>query len=574
MSSRIKHTEIGGNEVRIRIAEIPFLMFAMFAVALAQGVESPPVTTFKPDTSLPKVNVPEFVITGKAETELRSVDKPSVEIDSSYFQALSLAGLGAGIPMGNSLSAQELGGGISSSLFARASIGSYTTTDYLISGSGGVSGYLLTGSLSGDYTSGFIPNTIQRTFSIQGGAEKNFEFDDATRTRNSADIAYSRSSYFFYGSTTPGLLRTADQFKIGLQSDMDIGEVPLMAVLGFDRFSLADTWKDVQSSIDFGVRTAFTLSSGNLSADGTIKFGNHTVNPVGPLAPILATDLFPMTSQGFDHPIFDLTVGTEYSNHLENLSYSLSLDYFQYRDDMSNSAAKLYPDLRGTYKLNGNIDLFSRFRGFVEEPSLSGFLATDRYVYATFPIRNIQHYANFTLGSSVRISNEVVVTPQINIDASRYFPFFISGAGNVSTLGYADRATVSTISITADYKRDRLNARATVNYRIAKADSLSSIPNLAPFDLNADASYQLTPRFTIGAYFLYMSERYSDLALTSRLGAAWLLNLHLSYDLEIEKMLVEIFAEGTNLFDQRYHVWQGYREFPLCISIGISSKIL
>ena len=32
-------------------------------------MESPPLTSFKPDTSLPKVNVPEFVITGKAQVD-------------------------------------------------------------------------------------------------------------------------------------------------------------------------------------------------------------------------------------------------------------------------------------------------------------------------------------------------------------------------------------------------------------------------------------------------------------------------------------------------------------------------
>jgi outer membrane receptor protein involved in Fe transport len=103
---------------------------------------------------------------------------------------------------------------------------------------------------------------------------------------------------------------------------------------------------------------------------------------------------------------------------------------------------------------------------------------------------------------------------------------------------------------------------------------LSSIPNLPPFDLNVDASYQITPQFTGKALFLFLSGRYSDLQLSNRLSAAGLLSFRLSYDLEIGKMPAEIFAEGRNLFNQKYYIWQGYQEFPLSLFIGISSKIL
>lgn len=560
--------------MKLRLAEIVFLTFALFAYAQAQGVESPPVTSFRPDTSLPRVNVPEFVITGKAETELPMADKPSIEIDSSYFQAQSLAGLGIDVPMNHSLSAQGLEGGVSPSLFARASIGHYMTTDYLLSGGGGVNGYLLSGSLSGNYTSGFMPNTIQRSLSVQGGIAKDFEFDEVTRTRNSVDAAYSRTSYFLYGSVTPNLLRTTDHLKVGIQSDMDFGEVPLMAGLSFNRFSLEDAWKDVQSSVDLSLRTAFTLSSGNLSAAGSIRFGNHAINPPAPLGPLPAIDFYPWILESLDRSFFDLTAGAVYSNHLKGLSYSLSLNYFQYKDDLSNGVAKLYPDLQATYKVNGDVAVFARFYGNVEDPTLSGFLSTDHYVDATFPLRNTQHYANFILGGNVRFSDEVVMTPQISVEASKYYPIFVSGAGNESALAYANGATIYTASITAEYKKDKFNADATLNSRIATADSLSSIPNLPPFDLNVDASYQITPQFTGKAWFLFLSGRYSDLPLSNKLSAAWLLSFRLSYDLEIGEMPLEIFVEGRNLFDQKYYIWQGYQEFPLSLFIGISSKIL
>ena len=127
MPSRSKHSQIGCGKVKNRIAEILAMIFTLTSVVCAQGMESPPITSFKPDTSLPKVNVPEFVITGKAQVDLPEPEKQSIEIDSSYFQGQNLQGIGIELPV-NSFSNQGTGNaGNTSSLFARASIGSYVT---------------------------------------------------------------------------------------------------------------------------------------------------------------------------------------------------------------------------------------------------------------------------------------------------------------------------------------------------------------------------------------------------------------------------------------------------------------
>ena len=188
------------------------------------------------------MNVPEFVITGKAQIELPRADKPSVEIDSSYFQGKQLEGVGVNVPLNRSLSSQgsQNSGDERPNLFARTSIGHYTTTEYLLSGGGGYKGYDMNGSVSGDYTSGFIANTIQRSILLQGGVAKDFDIEQVGKLSNSLNLGYARSSYFLYGGQQPILLRKVNQFSAGINSNIEFGETPLAVELGFDRFSTED----------------------------------------------------------------------------------------------------------------------------------------------------------------------------------------------------------------------------------------------------------------------------------------------------------------------------------------------
>ncbi len=557
----------------IKTAGILFVLLVISEIVRAQGVESPPVTSFKPDTLLPKVNVPEFVITGKSQIDAARHNKQSTDIDSSYFQGKALAGLDLDIPINQSLSIQssELQ---PADLFVRLSTGSYSTDSYLLSGSGTIGNARLNGSLSGNYTSGFTDQTIQRDISIQAGIGKPMEFDENVSANNSAEVGYSRGSYFLYGTGIPDLLRTMNQINLGVRSDLNFGNFPLTAGLSFNSFSLRDDWKDTQSSVGFNLNTIFQLPSGSINLEGLLHFGNHSTS----VPSYLSTLMSPI-----DRSFYDLTFGTGYSNHAGDFSYSIGLNYFQYSDDSVSGVAKLYPDLRGTFRVSDEVSLFARYFGDIANSTLSTLFAKDRYVNAGFPLRNTQNYANFTAGANWIVTSEFSVEPQFNIDASRVYPIFASfpatsiGADTIRAgdqLMYASKATIYTVSISAKYKKDRFGADITLNSRSGTADTLGSIPNLAPFDLAIGADYRINPQFNFRASIFMLSDRYSDLALKNRLGSAWLLNFHLTYDLNVGQFPVEIFADGKNVLDQKYYIWQGYQEFPLGLFIGISSKIL
>jgi hypothetical protein len=557
-----------------------FLIFVVTQLVLAQGVESPPVTSLKPDTSLPKVNVPEFVITGKTQTDMARFTKESTEIDSLYFQRKNLAGLGMEIPINQSLSLQS-STGQRASLFASASTGSYSTTSYLLSGNGGLSDARLNGSMSGYYTSGFTPQTIRRDISIQAGVGKDIDLNESAKTANSAGIGYSRTSYFLYGTEIPDLLRTTNQFDVGLNSDMNFGNFPLTARLGFKRFSVEDypnaslsDWKDVQSAVDIDLSTNYMLRSGGINLDSYFRFGNHGATPPSNFSP---------SASAIDRSFYDFSLGAEYVNNVGDFSYSVGFRYFQYTDDSSSGIAKVYPDFRGTYRISNRVSLFMRFYGDIENPELSTFFDKNQYIDANFPLRNSQVYANYVIGGSWIAADGISVTPEFNVNASRFYtifvalPFAIIGTDTSQAdnqLLYANKAVIFTGSIMAQYKKDKFGADATLNIRSGRADSLSSIPNLAPFDLTVGGNYEVVSQLNFRAYVFILSGRYSDLNLRNKLSSAWLLNFRLSYDLKLGQFPLEIFADGKNVLDQKYYIWQGYEEFPIGLFVGLSSKVL
>lgn len=549
-----------------------FALCAFVAGARAQGVVTPPVTSFKPDTSMPSVNVPEFVITGKAQIELPKADKPTVEIDSSYFQNKQLPGVEVHVPLDRAISRQNLGTTRQSpDLFARVSLGHYYTTSYLLSGSGAAGGFGINGSLSGNYTSGFIPNTMRRDFSLQAGLSKDIDSQELVKSSNSMNFGYRRSSYSLYGSPQPTLRRSAQDIVFGVNSDMYLGELPLAFALNFDRFSLDDIWHNAEFTLNLQGSTQVQLASGWFGFNGAFLFGTHTLSgsttpPVLPPAPAV----------NLNRSIYDLRLQGSYGNELllGDFTYSVGAAYYQYRDDSSSTVAKLYPDLRMNYRINHVVSIFASFNGAVRQANLAGFVSTDEYVDGSLALKNTLKNIDFTVGGRLGILDNLVFIPQVQVLSARYYPIFVSDPENVSRLMYAGKASVTSVSLTFRYLLSDFSSDLTLRYQKGEADSLSSIPNLPDFDANLGLTYRISPQFTAGVQFLFLSSRYADLALASRLDPAGLLNFRLSYDFKVSNLPLQIFAGGNNVLNEKYFIWQGYQEFPVTLYVGLSSRIL
>lgn len=562
--------------MRVNAYTILFALLVVAAGARAQGVVTPPVRSFHPDTSMPSVKVPEFVVTGKTQVELPKAAKPVIEIDSDYFRNRDLRGVVVDVPLNRNISNQNLtSANQSTSLFARASVGHYTTTRYLISGAGGVDGFGINGGLSGDYTSGFIPGTKRRDFSIHAGITKDINSQDMMKSSNSMNLGYARSSYSLYGGPQPILERSTAQTKFDLNSDMYLGELPLAFSLNFNRFSVDDFWHNTTSSLNLQASTQIQLLSGWLGFSGSFLFGTHDLSGT----PGVALQPLPVgfyATSGLSRSIYNLRLGGSYGNSslLGVFSYSIGADYYQYRDDSSNTVAKIFPAIRASYRISPVVSLFASFSGSVRKADLSSFVSKDMYVDGAIPLVNTQVNADFMLGMRLEVTDNLELMPNVRVRSAKYFPVFISYPTKINELLYVGKAEITSLSVTAKYRLSDLSARMVLRYEKASADSLSSIPNIPALDANFGLTYRITEKLSAEAGLLFLSGRYADLALSEKVDPAGLLNARLAYDFNFAKIPFEVFAGGDNILDEKYFIWHGYREFPMTLYVGLSSKIL
>lgn len=556
--------------MKIKSGLLSFILLAN--IAAAQGVQPPPVNSFKPDSSLPRVTVPEFVITGRGHTQVEQFSKEITDIDTAYFQSKHLNILAFNLPNDKSLTLQS-SEPQSGNLYGRLSFGNYQSTSYLLSGDGPIDGGDVNGSISGNYTSGFSTQTIQRDFSLQTGIVKKIAFDGGVNSNNSVELAYSRGSYYLYGLGEFMQLRTTNRFDIGLNSDLLFDGVPVAGDLTFDRFAVQDYWKDVESSVDLNAKTFFQLPAGVIIVDGGLKIGNHSAS---------SAEYYSTHIAGTDKALFHLNLGADYASTSGNFSYTVGLHYFQYSDDSSSGIGKIYPDLRANYFINEKLTLLAKFSGEIREESITNMLSADRYVDASFPLRDMQAYVDASVGAHWFVSNGLSLTPTINILASRFYPIFFSrpssAEGDTITqsgngLSYADNAVVFTTSVSAIYIDDSFTAGLDLNARVDRADSLTAIPNVPDISMTIVGSYSIMPRVQLKGSLQILSDRYADLNLENKLGSVFLLDLHLGYDLNFGQLPIEIFADGKNLLNEKYYIWQNYQEFPLTVSVGVTVKI-
>ena len=560
----------------MRTRFVIILSFVFSATAAAQELNAPPVTTFKPDTSLPKVNLPEFVITGRSQMELPVTDKPTILIDSSFFGNRELQGYEYAVPLDRSFNSGDApaANGISS-LFAHASYGHYTTADYLFSGVGSYDGYLINAAFDGNYTSGFIPLTVARRFSAGGGVSKDLVRSDAMDWNSSLDLAYARSSYFLYGESSPGQLRETSRFRMGLNSDLEISGTPVMVGFGFDRFSLSDIMDNVEAVERLQAGTRLPLLKGGVNLNVDFDNINHTVDHYSGPVPLTA-DSLPAVILGnppeFEKLTYFLKLGAGYDGAAGPLSYILDVNYFQYSDDNTSSVAKIYPDLKFVYRFGDSLSFFAGISGDVRQASLLDFVAADRYVNSYIPLVSSQRFPVFNVGANISIIRDLTLTPQFTYEGVNGQPIYATVQTN--SLFYLDRTKIYTFSIDGRYVKNDFDGTAGLQFETGSADSISRIPNVPLFTGDISGTYHFMPSLSLEGNFTLLSSRYADLALRQKLNSVDLLGLRLSYSTHISVVPFEFYIEGKNLLNQKYYVWQNYQEFPLSLFVGINCRLI
>jgi|GEM_PF-4502671 len=540
---------------------VALAIFLIDGISNAQEVQSPPISAFKPDTSLPKVNIPEFVVTGKVTYELPLANKPSVEFDSTYFQNKQMIGTGERIHFARTLSDRYLMSTPHQSiLFARIGFGHYQSTNYLFAGTSLYQGYRLNGGVSGFYTSGFKPDTsisektIERNFMFQMGIARDFLLRPGSNLSSLLSISLQPSSFYLYGSSHHNLIRRVSSLNVGLSGSTDLSDNPASMSLSFNRYSIRDSVNVSQYELGLKAESLFDLRGGNLHVSFAFSSGEHDVS----------------SGQG----LYLIKAGALYEKKISRFSVSMGLNFYQYKDDYSNGVGKLFPDFVAIYKFSDDNDVYLKYYGEVSNNNLSSLITYDRYLNSLTLLKYSEKYFNLIVGSNWVLNKQFSLVPQANLSLVRYLPTYYSDSLNDNFLHYSSQGSIFSFTFNGKYRTDFFGFDASLIFRLSKADSLDPVPNLPPYELKVSGNYNVTSRFRIYADLTFVSSRYSDITLVRKVSPMSLINGRLSYLFEIKSMPLVVFLDIRNLLNQKYFIWQGYQEFPLTLMLGVSSQII
>lgn len=513
--------------------------------------------------TLPKFDLPEFVITGVASIDLPNVDKLGSEdaaplrLDGTkesfegerdrqtYALAMRQKQL-----LDVVIAAGSAGKAVASwGTYNTPSIGLWLgqiTSDYL---------YLV----SGDYftTKGFAPHTNRSRGSagLEGGVNLHSVWSLLDNSRLNGLARYGSETYRFYGSIQPSFTRTAS--RMGIQTSLAAApESPVAYDLSvrYEQLVLSDSSAETQSNDVVG-SLDLEFPAGVSAVVSRVQFMNSTVNGVA----------------STNYPFIDLSIG---SSKLWWGSFYLqaAAHFYWAKGDQGQKLTRVYPHVgMGLRLLNGTM-LLASYQGGIRYNSLSTFVSEHPYLSAKSVLRHSNIEAD-VFGAVETDWDEVWRTRfSARYQSIQDYPLYReSGVKGIWDLFYGGRTTINTYSadLFAKFRSNGYFALTIALHSTKNSFSQSRIPYLSDFEITGAFSYWFPFGFHIAPSLCFIDRRNVDILSGARLPEYWLIGMKMEYDLVAS---LRMFVDVQNATDRKYEQWRGYRALPFVVTGGLSYR--
>jgi hypothetical protein len=522
---------------------------------------------------LPKIDLPEFIITGKERIDLSVSNK--LEQESGEDIRLDASRL---TTLGDKESEQFIG------LSQKPGTRLYQKTEKF---DGKLDlGY---GRFDSKYGEGWYGRRfVGGDFSLHGNYQAhNAYVDYADASRGSFDasgglylphrlallggskvvgqVAYEGEKYRFFGSPTPSLERALNNFQVGISfHSASTAPFAYESSVRFRRLTVRDKDQSREDDLSLGLRASGEAAgwqfSGELNYDA--DFLDQSINGNDP-----------------DY----LKAGGEFRKLLfENLDLSGGIDFYLYRNSDSGFKSQLYPNLLLQCYLNRLLTLFLQFEPSVQRNTLLRAVSENRYIGNDVKINHQDVYIDFAGGVQFDILSRGTGRVYFKYQRIRDFPLYVDPSTlyylMIFPIPYADWAVrfdgiTRLASLNGEIlvdvtQMDRVSGTLTI---LSANNSFTGdqVPYLAPVMITGTYAHQfpfgLSTQFTVR----FVGERRIALSGEPRLNSYSL--LYASVEYAVMKYF-GIFVRLNNIFDQRYSIWNRYQELPFSVLGGISVK--
>lgn len=533
--------------------------------ATKKEVDLQNIQTPKSDASLPKIDLPEFVITGSERIELNIESKTLDDQERLYTPARPTTGerpmnVGEALSPKHIKSFAKTPGALNGRMFAGFGFygtpqfdgwfGQYNPTSSIV-----VNGYYSESNGhvkdAGFWRGGFGVRgsyTLPETSSILSSAQLNGE------------TKYYRDSYRAYASRFPNRVRDVS----GVEVSGGIGSryaLPYKSITGLD-YSAKTGWSHFSASdTSISSETEFFVN-GNASARFLEMAFRASVD--------YRISSYSMNLPGLQtgHWLSFRADGRQLLTPSFQLSYALQ--QFVYRGNIQATSGRFYPNIEFRYSFTEKVSLYSGFAPSLDRNTLSSLIKQNRYIHTDAQVLPTDTRIHVYVGMEFLPMDEITATVKLAYKQINNYPtFYDMDSAKVWEVLYLSGIRSTKLDISALY---RLNQKQNVTayfstQTVKQNDSAGTIPYLPQYTVGSIYHHFFDVGVHAEAFIEFTSSRFSNFNNTHSTSG------FLSTGVKGEIELFEHFrgyAELNNLLDQHYFIWNGYRERTIYLLLGIS----
>jgi hypothetical protein len=398
--------------------------------------------------------------------------------------------------------------------------------------------------LSGDYR-------VPSTFGLIGGDRLN------------GGVNFLGKTYRAYGSSVPTQARSVNDVRMNVGISGKTGDENI--------FSQSISYSGNIFGRGYSVHDSSTAGESEIGLNATASaqyenyqlFGN--VEYVGSaMTSVLTANATPHSPQWF---VLRLTGRTML---FPSLQASASIQQFFYRGNFSSGSGRFYPQVGLRYFLNDQTTLFANISPTVERTTLRSLFGVNPYITNAVSIEPNDVRFAVNGGAEIQLNDRLRGIASLSYKLIRgYTSFLENNTARTWIVVYVPTVHLTTLDVQTAYRfsdQNSLTASVTLTSGVAK-DSSNMLPYLPA--LRAGGVYRHNFNFGIAVegYAEYISRQWNDFAHTRSHAGYVSAGGRAEYAVHHD---VRVFMQVSNLFDQHYYVWDGYLERTLYVALGLT----
>jgi hypothetical protein len=524
------------------------------------------VKSEKPDAPLPKIELPEFVITGNERINLNISSKAEEDEERLFvpekptpgFRSYDVEGV---VSQKQVKQFSKTPSALNGKVFA--GFGLYTTPQF----DGWFGQY--------DQQNSFVLNG--NYFSTEGhvndaglwrggfGAKGRYVMPESSQflpyMQLNGDLQYGREAYHAYASVNPTSVRDLSAFDLLFGAGSRYA-LPYKSLSGFDYtgkfgwnyFSAKDSLIK-SSETDFYLNGIATTRFLQFALRGQVEYRTtgYTMNLLG----IQSGQWFVLKGDG-------------QTLILPSLLMSFALQQFFYRGNVGVTNGRLYPQIEFKYFMTESASMYAGFVPEVKRNTLSSLVKQNRYMDFTAKLLQSDMPVNVIAGLEFSPVENLTASAKYTYRQINNYPTFLdTGGAKVWEVTYLSGVRASRVDISVVY---RFDAKQNVTMyagteQLKQKDSSGVLPYIPKFSVGSIYHRFFDMGLHLEAAAEYVSSRYTNFSRTH--SNAGYLYTSVKGDIELMNRF-RGYAEIHNLLNQQYYLWNGYRERTLFVILGMS----